>query len=991
MRRFFVSLFLCVAFSAMAQNTNVTGTITDSDGIVWANGTWSASLYNPSGTQRPVYCNTGQPVQTDFQNQTLSNLGVLTATLPDNNLVCPSGTRWIFTIQSDTSAVPSVLPPALISGASQNISTFLSTGVTAPRFIGDGLAFGYSSLEVSPVTNGSQFKNTTDGNFYFYSCSSSGTCSWSVVTCDASPDVPHSPKCFGAPSDGLSHPLSSKYATIAAALVDFPNAQSAQAVGNASASTSLALTFIQDGYIRNGDLITNPPAGVPPGTTVVSGGPLTGSGTVVVSNPVTITNAALTFASLTEELDLAAFQKASATFCPYPLGPYGAGFMWLVTPARYMFSSTWHMNNDVTCTVHVDGGGNGNPTGGVFLWNGPPSVGHDDNPMFLLSLSQGSVLENFTQVGGASGTNVPNGIELYNPPAFTSPKAGGGSQVMTMNTFRNLFCGTTPGITLHAIQYCFDYAGVAGNNDQNQFERLYWHDPTIGMFNVADQSVLNQINGVTVFNASVAAFLINNNALQINNCEFANDQKDLLFSSGAAYHLYGVNNPNYAGGGTYAQGANKVTIGSCGSEGGGQLINSGDSTLLQVEVHNLTASSAAVHNAIGTGTISSGTASLALTGVTGTLNNGDHVTSSASGVPGGTTILSGGPVTGSGTVTLSANATLTITAKPFTFSDCSFIDVAPSYTSGGSTASVSLYDTAITGAGNGCANSTVHLGPNAAVGASKVFHAIRTQSITCAEIQYAVLDSPSSFVDVHVEDSSGGQQCDIKIGSGNANQTIADKQNAQEGSGKNFIKSGNVSYTLSGDYNNSTDFFIDTQKGNSSFQTTAHRWDWNITGVEAQPDTGSGSTLCLKKQIAAGAPTNVMCFDRTTGTVTFSTPVVLPVGSHPWTCVDGLDSSAALTTSGWPLVGTCYNSTGSTVTISSIRCYNDAGSTTVLTTQLTNGAGTSLLSGTMTCSNSWGNGSQSGTTTIANGDYIKWAVTPDGTSQAFTLQLTGTY
>jgi hypothetical protein len=45
----------------------------------------------------------------------------------------------------------------------------------------------------------------------------------------------------------------------------------------------------------------------------------------------------------------------------------------------------------------------------------------------------------------------------------------------------------------------------------------------------------------------------------------------------------------------------------------------------------------------------------------------------------------------------------------------------------------------------------------------------------------------------------------------------------------------------------------------------------------------------------------------------------------------------------------------------------------------------------MTCSSTWGSGSQSSTTTISSGGYIKWSITPDGTSKAFTLQITGTY
>jgi len=123
---------------------------------------------------------------------------------------------------------------------------------------------------------------------------------------------------------------------------------------------------------------------------------------------------------------------------------------------------------------------------------------------------------------------------------------------------------------------------------------------------------------------------------------------------------------------------------------------------------------------------------------------------------------------------------------------------------------------------------------------------------------------------IHVDGTAGSDFCDITFGTGNASQTIAANQNAQRGSGKNFVKSGPLSYTLSGDFNSATDFFWDTQDGGANFKTPAHRWAWDMSGAEASPDTGSGSTLCLKRQIASGSLTNVMCFDRTTGNATFA-------------------------------------------------------------------------------------------------------------------------
>src|ERR1700735_2268546 len=67
--------------SCLAQ-TAITATITDSDSIAWASGTWTASLVSTSGP--PQGCTTPTTV-----SGTMNGSGTLTGSLCDNSLVGP--------------------------------------------------------------------------------------------------------------------------------------------------------------------------------------------------------------------------------------------------------------------------------------------------------------------------------------------------------------------------------------------------------------------------------------------------------------------------------------------------------------------------------------------------------------------------------------------------------------------------------------------------------------------------------------------------------------------------------------------------------------------------------------------------------------------------------------------------------------------------------------------------------------------------------------
>lgn len=132
-----------------AQQTTVTFTLTDSASTIWANATVTANLYNPSGTQRPLCASTNQPFPQQVVTTT-NGSGVGSMVITGNSAITPPGTRWIFTIQSNTSALPTVSTQILIqTGGSQSLTTTLSGQLVLP--VVNAAAFGAHAYVVAEV------------------------------------------------------------------------------------------------------------------------------------------------------------------------------------------------------------------------------------------------------------------------------------------------------------------------------------------------------------------------------------------------------------------------------------------------------------------------------------------------------------------------------------------------------------------------------------------------------------------------------------------------------------------------------------------------------------------------------------------------------------------------------------------------------------------------------------------------------------------------
>jgi hypothetical protein len=96
------------------------------------------------------------------QKGVLSGSGALAVSLNNTNTITPSGAQYQWTICSNTSAPCSQF---LAPVTTTNLSTLLSSLVTAPRFAAGPTAFGYLDIEASPIPPpGGGYFNVTLGN-----------------------------------------------------------------------------------------------------------------------------------------------------------------------------------------------------------------------------------------------------------------------------------------------------------------------------------------------------------------------------------------------------------------------------------------------------------------------------------------------------------------------------------------------------------------------------------------------------------------------------------------------------------------------------------------------------------------------------------------------------------------------------------------------------------------------------------------------------------
>lgn len=160
MKRFSILALLFLTATAWAQFTTVSGTVTDPNGLPYANGTITATLISSASPTLNGFAYTPptQPVG-------LSTAGSFTMRLGDNTVLLPGGTTWNFLV---CSALGTVQPAGgkgpvcfsvtglTISGASQSITATLTAAVLPLSTVtggglGPGIVFGAPSTTTNPI------------------------------------------------------------------------------------------------------------------------------------------------------------------------------------------------------------------------------------------------------------------------------------------------------------------------------------------------------------------------------------------------------------------------------------------------------------------------------------------------------------------------------------------------------------------------------------------------------------------------------------------------------------------------------------------------------------------------------------------------------------------------------------------------------------------------------------------------------------------------
>lgn len=152
-------MFIFLFALSNAAYSQQTATLTDSDGIVWINGTWSASLISPNGA--PSVNRVLLTAAQQYAQGVIDGSGALSATLVPTNTLDQANCTWRFTINPNA-AVSASYVSTTVTSTTQNLTSILSAGIKAPRFAAGPGAFGYADLEVYPnAALGATYYNTT--------------------------------------------------------------------------------------------------------------------------------------------------------------------------------------------------------------------------------------------------------------------------------------------------------------------------------------------------------------------------------------------------------------------------------------------------------------------------------------------------------------------------------------------------------------------------------------------------------------------------------------------------------------------------------------------------------------------------------------------------------------------------------------------------------------------------------------------------------------
>ncbi len=196
MKKFLCALLLGLSALAHAQTTTVSATVTDTDGVVWANGTWKVAFTpNPSNPNPAVYNINGTPLSPSIMNQSgmINNSGVLSVAVYQQAPITPVGSSWTLTVCPNAVTACGIYNFTAV-GATMSLSSTLTSVIPVPRFHPISGTYGYvdgeAILQLSP---GSTYWNVTSGCQRFYNAT---TLAWACVTGGGGGGVSVSPPAF---------------------------------------------------------------------------------------------------------------------------------------------------------------------------------------------------------------------------------------------------------------------------------------------------------------------------------------------------------------------------------------------------------------------------------------------------------------------------------------------------------------------------------------------------------------------------------------------------------------------------------------------------------------------------------------------------------------------------------------------------------------------------------------------------------------------------
>ncbi len=187
---------LCIGSVSFAQTTTVSGTVIDSDGTTWTNGTISAQFVpNPSQQNISIYNINGVPLSQAVTTQgpiSLGGAGTFSFSVYQIAAITPSGSTWQYTICPNASTKCGVFTIAAV-GSTQSLTSMIPAIIPAPRFLAVAGAYGYTDIEtINQQPVGGTYWNTSASCQKYYNSLSwncIGTVGGAVIAVTASAPI----------------------------------------------------------------------------------------------------------------------------------------------------------------------------------------------------------------------------------------------------------------------------------------------------------------------------------------------------------------------------------------------------------------------------------------------------------------------------------------------------------------------------------------------------------------------------------------------------------------------------------------------------------------------------------------------------------------------------------------------------------------------------------------------------------------------------------